>query len=49
MSSGDAVTLAGVRAAAARLEGVAIRTPVVGLAGTEVRLKLESLQRTGAF
>jgi threonine dehydratase len=49
MSGPDAVTTADVRAAAARLDGVAIRTPVLGLPGTEVRLKLESLQRTGAF
>ena len=49
MSGAGAVTLADVRAAAARLDGVAVRTPVTGLPGTEVRLKLESLQRTGAF
>jgi threonine dehydratase len=49
MSGPDAVTLADVRAAAGTLDGVAIRTPVLGLPGTEVRLKLESLQRTGAF
>ncbi len=44
-----AVLLADVRAAAARLAGVAVRTPAVRLPGTDVWLKLESLQRTGAF
>jgi threo-3-hydroxy-L-aspartate ammonia-lyase len=44
-----------VRAAAARLEGVAHRTPVVtsrtldAMAGARVFLKCENLQRTGAF
>jgi threonine ammonia-lyase medium form len=44
-----------VQAAAARLEGVANRTPILrsrtldGLAGTEVHLKAEVFQRGGAF
>ncbi len=49
MSAPAAVGLADVRAAAERLDGVALRTPVVALPGTGIRLKLESLQRTGAF
>jgi len=49
VSAAPAVTLADVRAAAQRLAGVATRTPVVGLPGTDAVLKLESLQRTGAF
>jgi len=49
VSATAAVTLADVRAAAARLDGVAVRTPAIGLPGTDVVLKLESLQRTGAF
>ena len=49
------VTLADVRAAAKRIEGVAHRTPVVrsrtldGLVGAEVFVKCENLQRIGAF
>jgi threonine dehydratase len=49
------VTLADVRAAAKRIEGVAHRTPVVrsrtldGLVGAEVFVKCENLQRVGAF
>ena len=49
------VTLADVRDAAARIAGVAHRTPVVrsrtldDLAGAEVFLKCENLQRVGAF
>ena len=49
------IELADVRRAAARLAGVAHRTPVVtsrtldGLTGAEVLLKAESLQRVGAF
>ncbi|AKZ59754.1 L-threonine dehydratase catabolic TdcB [Streptomyces ambofaciens ATCC 23877] len=49
------VTLDDVRSAAARLAGVAHRTPVVrsrtldALAGAEVFLKCENLQRVGAF
>jgi threonine dehydratase len=44
------VSLADVRAAAGRLEGVAVRTPLLRLplAG-EVYVKPESLQRTGSF
>jgi len=56
-SDGDAPlpTAGDVRAAARRIAGVVRRTPLVRsdalseLAGTEVRLKLETLQRTGAF
>ena len=50
-----APTLEGVRAAAARLEGVAVRTPLLWspelseTVGSTVRLKCESLQRCGAF
>ena len=49
------ITLSDVRAAAARLDGVAHRTPVVtsrtldALTGCDVVLKAESLQRVGAF
>ena len=49
------VTLADVRAAAKRIEGVAHRTPVVrsrtldALVGAEVFVKCENLQRVGAF
>jgi threonine dehydratase len=49
------VTLDDVRAAAARLEGVAHRTPVLrsrtldALVGAETLLKCENLQRVGAF
>jgi threonine dehydratase len=49
------VTLDDVRAAAARLEGVAHRTPVLrsrtldGLVGAETLLKCENFQRMGAF
>ena len=48
-------TLAGIEAAAARLEGVAVRTPLIespalnALAGGRVLLKAETLQRTGSF
>jgi threonine dehydratase len=51
----DSVTIDHVRAAAARLDGVAIRTPVHTsrqldeLAGASVFLKCESFQRVGAF
>ena len=44
-----------VRAAARRLEGVVLRTPVEtsravsSVAGVEVQLKCEHLQRTGSF
>jgi threonine dehydratase len=49
------VTLEDVRAAAARLEGVVVRTPLLHSfdlsdeLGAEIRLKCESLQRVGAF
>ncbi|MFJ5775549.1 pyridoxal-phosphate dependent enzyme [Streptomyces sp. NPDC093094] len=49
------VTLEDIRAAAARLDGVAHRTPVLrsrtldALAGREVFLKCENFQRVGAF
>jgi threo-3-hydroxy-L-aspartate ammonia-lyase len=49
------ITVADVEAAAARLAGVAHRTPVFrsrtldGLAGAQVHLKAESFQRGGAF
>jgi threonine dehydratase len=49
------VTLADIEAAAALLDGVAIRTPMDGArwlsdrCGGEVRLKCENLQRTGSF
>lgn len=53
--SGPGLTLDDVRAAAARIEGVAHRTPVVRsrtldeAVGAEVFLKCENLQRIGAF
>lgn len=49
------VTLDEVRAAASRLDGVAVRTPLLHsvalseVADAEVRLKLESTQRSGSF
>jgi threonine dehydratase len=49
------VTLAEIRAAAARLRGVAVRTPMLHsrywseLTGADVNLKAECLQRTGSF
>lgn len=52
---GFAVSFDDVLAAAERLKGVAVRTPVVSnaaldeLAGAELFLKAENLQRTGAF
>ena len=55
MSARTPPTLDDVRRAAARLEGVAHRTPVVtsstldALVGAEVKLKAEGLQRAGAF
>ncbi|MDH2410518.1 pyridoxal-phosphate dependent enzyme, partial [Streptomyces chitinivorans] len=55
MTSTPPVTLEDVRDAAARIEGVAHRTPVLrsrtldSLAGAEVFLKCENLQRVGAF
>ncbi|MDX6504927.1 MAG: threonine dehydratase [Gaiellaceae bacterium] len=51
----DAPTLADIEAARARIAGVARETPVFGsetlsrMAGREVRLKAENLQRTGSF
>ena len=44
-----AVAVDDVRAAAAGLDGVVVRTPAVRLPGTDVWLKAESLQRTGSF
>ncbi|MGP3979875.1 pyridoxal-phosphate dependent enzyme [Streptomyces sp. KR80] len=55
MSSTGPVTLDDIRDAAARLKGVAHRTPVLrsrtvdGLVGAEVFLKCENFQRIGAF
>jgi threonine dehydratase len=49
------VTLQDVEAAAARIEGIAVRTPLLPFQelseelGGEIRLKCESLQRTGSF
>jgi threonine dehydratase len=49
------VTLADIRAAAVRLRGVALRTPMLHsrywseLTGADVNLKAECLQRTGSF
>ena len=49
------VTLADIRAAAARLRGIAMRTPMLHsrylseLTGADVNLKAECLQRTGSF
>jgi threonine dehydratase len=49
------VTLQDVEAAAARIEGIAVRTPLLPFQepseelGAEIRLKCESLQRTGSF
>jgi threonine dehydratase len=55
MAAASPVTFDDVRAAAARLEGVAHRTPVVtsrtlnALVGAEVFIKCENFQRVGAF
>jgi threonine dehydratase len=55
LATATAPTLADIEAARARLEGIARVTPVYGsetvsrLAGREVWLKAENLQRTGAF
>ncbi len=55
MIEADLVSLAQVRAAAERLRGVVVRTPLVELPelsdslGHVVRLKCETLQRTGSF
>jgi threonine dehydratase len=54
-NEGAAVNIADIEAAAARLTGVAIRTPLIyssvldELVGGKVFLKPESLQRTGSF
>jgi threonine dehydratase len=45
----ELVSLDEVRAAAARLAGVTVRTPLVPFPGTKVLVKPESLQPTGAF
>ncbi len=47
----DTLTLADVRAAAARIEGRVLRTPVLRrmVGGAELLCKAESLQPTGAF
>jgi threo-3-hydroxy-L-aspartate ammonia-lyase len=55
MTSAPVLTIADVRSAAEQIRGVAHRTPVMtsrtidGLAGAEVFLKCENLQRVGAF
>lgn len=55
MATAPPLTLADVREAAARLEGVAHRTPVLtsrtlnALVGAEVFIKAENFQRIGAF
>lgn len=55
MTSGGLIGLQDVEAAASRVEGVVVRTPLLrspelsDATGGEVRLKLESLQRTGSF
>jgi threonine dehydratase len=55
MSAGMSVTAEDVRAAAARLEGLAVETPVIRSAalderaGAPVLIKAETLQRVGAF
>ncbi|WP_431987405.1 pyridoxal-phosphate dependent enzyme [Streptomyces griseoflavus] len=54
-TAGPPITLDDVRSAAARLDGVAHRTPVLrsrtldALVGAEVHLKCENFQRVGAF
>ncbi|GAB2819892.1 threonine/serine dehydratase [Actinocorallia aurea] len=45
----DLVTLSEIEAAARRLHGVAVRTPLVRLPGTELSIKPESLQPVGSF
>jgi threonine dehydratase len=53
--TGEAVTIADIRAAAARMEGVVRRTPLLEseflneIAGRRVLVKAECLQRTGSF
>ncbi|MDQ3758974.1 MAG: pyridoxal-phosphate dependent enzyme, partial [Actinomycetota bacterium] len=55
MTTERPITIANVRSAAERLAGIAYRTPVLSspaldeLAGAEVLLKCENLQRTGSF
>jgi threonine dehydratase len=55
LAIGTAPSLADIEAAAVRLSGIARATPVYGsetfsrIAGREVHLKAENLQRTGAF
>jgi len=55
MTDHSAPTLAGIEAAAERLSGVAVRTPLIespvlnALSGGRVFLKAETLQRTGSF
>ena len=54
-SSGGLVSLAEIQAAAERIRGTVVHTPLIpdadlsGAVGGEVRLKCESLQRAGAF
>ncbi len=45
----DLVTLADIAAAADRIEGVAVRTPLVTFPGQRFLIKAESLQPTGSF
>src|SRR5918998_537093 len=55
MAEADLVTLADIRAAAQRLRGVAVRTPMLHsrywseLTSADINLKAECLQRTGSF
>ncbi len=55
MTSGGLVTLREIEAAAKRIEGIAVRTPLLPFPelsdelGGELRLKCESLQRAGSF
>jgi threonine dehydratase len=55
MAEPQLVTIADIRAAAGRLRGVAVRTPMLHsrywseLTGADVNLKAECLQRTGSF
>jgi threonine dehydratase len=51
ISAGDLVQLADVRAAARRIAGDVLRTPLLGMGPDlpDLRLKAESLQPTGAF
>ena len=45
----ELVTLAEIQAAARRIHGVAVRTPLVPLPGTSITLKCESAQPIGSF